>query len=156
MSKQVASKGKQNVGNILSLFGGQGSRRGKRASEFLIPAMFIRFTKDGLQIGTNPQQDIPQVHPEVAKVRRSTAKTSHRGRQPGAYVATEKSTSDLKLTDSMQLIHDTLASRKRGLTAMQLADRLDMPMGTVGWALTRMQQRGAVAHAKKDRKKKAR
>jgi len=155
MSKQVVSRSKSqstNV-NILDMFKGNTKGRKKGNAQFVIPAMFFRFTPDGLQIGTAPQQET--LHPEVAKVVRRSTKTSHRGRVPGNYVATDKSTTDAKLTDSMHLIHNTLATRKRGLTAMQLAERLDMPMGTVGWALTRMQERGVVAHAKEKKTRAA-
>lgn len=67
-----------------------------------------------------------------------------RGRTAGVYML-DKGTPKV-ITDSIKRIYDTIRGRKTGISAQALAERLQMPSGTVGWGLRHLKNAGAVRY----------
>lgn len=80
---------------------------------------------------------------------------SGRGRNPGRYVlakANAKFKKDAKdgkepfNMTSIKSVFGAIASRKNGISAREISEKLKMPMGTVGWSLQHLKRVKAVVH----------
>lgn len=69
---------------------------------------------------------------------------TRRGRTAGFFLAGEKEPT--KTTRSIQAVYDLIAKHKRGLTMKSIAERLEMPVGTVGWALRKLKMQNALSY----------
>lgn len=74
----------------------------------------------------------------------ATRTTGVRGRIAGRYLVGTKEPE--YLTDSIGDVYKLIARHKKGLTAKDISGRLDMPMGTVGWALQMLKRSGALQY----------
>lgn len=125
-----------------------------RGTTFFLPPMLVSVTPQGIAttdrsrpitrlgrptrgrgraVRTHPLSPIPEV--------------LRRGRVPGRYVTTPTPPDQAAMTSSMRRVYHLLRGMKRGLPARTVATRLAMPLGTVGWVLTRLQERGAIQRA---------
>ena len=70
-----------------------------------------------------------------------------RGRVAGRYVATKKQPAKFNVyTNSIKQVHQFVLRHKRGVAMKNIAERLEMPLGTVGWALRWLMKQNAVAY----------
>jgi hypothetical protein len=71
--------------------------------------------------------------------------TSHRGRTAGLFLAGAKEPK--KVTKSIQAVYDALVkSKTKGIAMKAIAEKLNMPAGTVGWALRMLRQQDALSY----------
>lgn len=68
-----------------------------------------------------------------------------RGRIAGLYVVGKKKPA--KMTDSQTKVFGLVKRHKNGMGLKDIASKLDMPSGTVGWALQKLAKQGAVEHS---------
>lgn len=93
---------------------------------------------------TTPVPDVePDVEPEVDA--ESTPTPSKRGRRPSRYVVA--TAPDAPLTGALGKVFQIVSKRKRGVEARDVAEKLHMSPGTVGWALGKLIRIGHVQHA---------
>lgn len=85
------------------------------------------------------------VAPTPGLVARQTTSHRTRGRVAGLYLAKEGEPS--RLTESMRRVYDFVRTHKRGVAAKDIVNRLNMPVGTVGWSLGALIKQGAIEHA---------
>jgi hypothetical protein len=68
-----------------------------------------------------------------------------RGRHPGLYMVTSKADpAKLKMTESIDKVFRVI-KKSNGITQNDIASKLEMPTGTVGWALGKLAKQRAVA-----------
>lgn len=82
-----------------------------------------------------------------AKETRETSNDTgkRRGRIPGVYMPGDKEPE--KLTESIGKVFKTVRGHKRGIGLRDISAKLDMPSGTVGWALQKLIKQKAVTYA---------
>lgn len=71
---------------------------------------------------------------EAPAVAAASDSSKRRGRVPGRYVPTGKEPSKVR-TDAVMSVFRLIKGHKRGMAAKDIAERLEMPLGTVGWAM---------------------
>lgn len=81
---------------------------------------------------------------EVVQAAEGETQTRGRGRIPGVYKSGPKQST--VLTDSISRVYQFVAKHKRGAQMKDMSAKLDMPSGTVGWALRKLIQQGAVEY----------
>jgi hypothetical protein len=81
---------------------------------------------------------------KTSSVQRDPVAEGSRGRKPGRYVAGPEPKK--VATDSILAVWKLLKSRKTGLKAKDVSAKLEMPMGTVGWALRHLKRQGAATY----------
>jgi len=107
-------------------------RRARRATE--TPEVPVTTTR-----GRTRTETTPETKPETPR---------GRGRAAGVYTLAKNAPaeSDLKLTDSIRAVYKQIKQHKRGISVKDLAAKLDMPSGTVGWAIQKLVRQSAVQY----------
>jgi len=97
--------------------------------------------------GRGAKQSITRETQDSAEVAEAQPATGLRGRVAGRYVATKKQPAKFSVyTDSIKRVHQFVLRHKRGVAMKNIAERLEMPLGTVGWALRWLMKQNAVSY----------
>lgn len=91
-----------------------------------------------------PRRQRKAVSADSALSNGTTDDTRGRGRIAGRYMLSDKLPT--KVTESIEAVYKVVKSHKRGLTVKDIANRLSMPTGTVGWAVQKLVHQGAVQY----------
>lgn len=130
----------------------------RRGTVFVPPVVLIVTPEMLAQLqhapAAKPERHVAQeVTPRATRRQRRSAEnvqpaaeqeTRGRGRIPGVYKSGAKTPT--VLTDSISRVYQFVTKHKRGAQMKDMSAKLDMPSGTVGWALRKLIQQGAVEY----------
>lgn len=117
-------------------------------------ALQMHYNKNGEFIGCRRRKDAgklffmpPFTMGNIAFIQTPAKGTIRRGRAAGVYVVTGKKEPDLKeLTASQKAAWNSVKGAKQGVSLREIAEKNDIPPGTVAWALHILTQQGAIKH----------
>jgi hypothetical protein len=97
-----------------------------------------------VQPSVRPARERRGVSAEPEQQSTDNSEARGRGRIAGRYMLSTKPPS--KVTESIEAVYKMVKTHKRGLTVKDIATRLKMPTGTVGWAVQKLVHQGAVQY----------